>query len=78
MNFQMFKLDLEKAEELEIELPISSRSSKKQESSRKTQWPQESLFAFVMRLEGLLQLALGKGAVHPAIADQLRARQGSP
>ena len=40
-----------------------------------TQWPQESLFAFVMRLEGLLQLALGKGAVHPAIADQLRARQ---
>ena len=32
----MFKLDLEKAEELEIELPISSRSSKKQESSRKT------------------------------------------
>uniref|UniRef100_A0AAA9TYD5 Uncharacterized protein n=1 Tax=Bos taurus TaxID=9913 RepID=A0AAA9TYD5_BOVIN len=39
------------------------------------QRPQESLFAFVMRLEGLLQLALGKGAVHPAIADQLRARQ---
>ena len=36
MNFQMFKLDLEKAEEPEIKLPTSVRSSKKQESSRKT------------------------------------------
>ena len=35
MNFQMFKLDLEKAEEPEIKLPISAGSSKKQESSRK-------------------------------------------
>ena len=32
----MFKLDLEKAEEPEIKLPTSIRSSKKQESSRKT------------------------------------------
>ena len=30
-NFQMFKLDLEKAEELEIKLPTSTGSSKKQE-----------------------------------------------
>ena len=36
MNFQMFKLDLEKAEEPEIKLPASVGSSKKQESSRKT------------------------------------------
>ena len=36
MNFQMFKLGLEKAEEPEIKLPTSSESSKKQESSRKT------------------------------------------
>ena len=35
-NFQMFKLDLEKAEEPEMKLPISVGSSKKQESSRKT------------------------------------------
>ena len=35
-NFQMFKLDLEKAEEPEIKLPISVGSSKKQQSSRKT------------------------------------------
>ena len=35
MNFQMFKLDLEKAEELEIKLPTSVGSLKKQESSRK-------------------------------------------
>jgi len=36
MNFQMFKLVLEKAEEPEIKLPTSSGSLKKQESSRKT------------------------------------------
>ena len=36
VNFQMFKLVLEKAEEPEIKLPTSAGSSKKQESSRKT------------------------------------------
>ena len=36
MNFQMFKLVLEKAEEPEIKLPASTGSLKKQESSRKT------------------------------------------
>ena len=36
MNFQMFKLDLEKTEEPEIKLPTSIGLSKKQESSRKT------------------------------------------
>ena len=36
MNFQMFKLVLEKAEEPEIKLPTSSGSPKKQETSRKT------------------------------------------
>ena len=35
MNFKMFKLDLEKAEEPQIKLPTSTGSSKKQESSRK-------------------------------------------
>ena len=34
MNFQMFKLVLEKAEEPEIKLPTSVGSSKKQETSR--------------------------------------------
>ena len=38
----MFKLDLEKAEEPEIQLPTSAGSSKKQESSRKT-----SISAFI-------------------------------
>ena len=42
VNFQMFKLVLEKAEELEIKLPTSVASSKKQESSRKA-----STFAFL-------------------------------
>ena len=36
MNFQMFKLVLETAEEPEIKLPTSVGSSKKQENSRKT------------------------------------------
>ena len=36
VNFQMFKLVLEKAEEPEIQLPTSTGSWKKQESSRKT------------------------------------------
>ena len=36
MNFQKLKLDLEKAEEIEIKLTTSAESSKKQESSRKT------------------------------------------
>ena len=36
MNFQMFKLVLEKAEKPEIKLPTSVGSWKKQESSRKT------------------------------------------
>ena len=36
MNFQMFKMDLEKTEEQEIKLPAFVGSLKKQESSRKT------------------------------------------
>ena len=36
MNFQLFKLDLEKAEEPEIKLATSVGSQKKQENSRKT------------------------------------------
>ena len=36
MKFQVFNLDLEKAEESEIKLPTSVGSFKKQESSRKT------------------------------------------
>ena len=34
-NFQIFKLELEKAEESEIKLPTSTGSSEKQESARK-------------------------------------------
>ena len=36
MNFQIFKLVLEKAEEPDIKLPTSTGSLKKQEISRKT------------------------------------------
>ena len=48
MKFQMFKLDLEKAEEPEIKLPTSAGSLKKQESSGKhlllLYWPRQSLW----------------------------------
>ena len=36
VTFQMYKLDLEKAEEPEIKLPTSAGSLKKQETSKKT------------------------------------------
>ena len=36
MNFQIFKLDLEKEEEPEIKLPTSTGSLKKKDNSRKT------------------------------------------
>ena len=46
-EIQMFKVDLEKAEEPEIKLPTSVGSSKKEESSRKTSisvyWLRQSL-----------------------------------
>ena len=48
MNFQMFKLDLEKAEEPEIKFPTSIGSSKNQESFRKT-----STSALLTMLKGL-------------------------
>ena len=58
LYFQMFKLDLEKAEEPEIKLPTSIGSSKKQESSRKT-----SIFALLIMpkpLTGLITINCGK------------------
>ncbi|XP_030160729.1 paraneoplastic antigen Ma6F-like [Lynx canadensis] len=39
------------------------------------QRPQETLFVYVIRLEGLLQSAVEKGAIHPNLAGHLRARQ---
>ena len=39
MNFQMYKLDLEKAEEPETKLPTSVRSQKKQGNSKKNLLP---------------------------------------
>ena len=50
VNFQRFKLDLEKAEEPEIKLPTSVGSLKKQESSRKyllLYWLHQSLWLCV-------------------------------
>ena len=49
MNFQMFKLGLEKAEDPEVKLPTSAGSSKRPESSRKT-----STSALLTMLEPLI------------------------
>ena len=48
MNFQMFKLVLEKTEEPEIKLPKSTGSTKKQDSSRK-----KSIFALLTMAKSL-------------------------
>ena len=57
MNFQMFKLVLEKAEEPAIKFPTSAGSSKKQESSRKT-----SIYAlFTMPKPLTMQIAINCG-----------------
>ena len=49
VNFQLFKLVLEKAEEPEIKLPTSVESSKKQESSKKKHlyWLCQSLWLWI-------------------------------
>ena len=47
MNFQMFMLVLEKAEEPEIKLPISAGSLKKQESSKKKKKKTNIYFCFI-------------------------------
>ena len=57
-NFQMFKLDLEKAEEPEITLPTPAGSSKKQESSRKKHllyWLCQNLWLWITRNWKILQ-----------------------
>ena len=57
-NFQMFKLDLEKAEEPEIKLPTSAGSYKKQENSRKT-----STFALLTTPKHLAMWITTKGKI---------------
>ena len=53
-NFQMFKLDLEKAEESEIKLPTSIGSYTKQENSRKTIYSRKlSISAWLATLKPL-------------------------
>ena len=58
VNFQMFKLVLEKAEEPEIKWPTSDGSSKKQESSRKTSI--SALFTMPKALTVWITITCGK------------------
>ena len=58
MNFEMFKLDLEKGEEPEIKLPTSTGSSKKQENSRKT--PTSAFFTTTKPLTVWITTSYGK------------------
>ena len=57
-KFQMFKLDLERAEEPEIKLSTSISSSKKQESSRKTSTP--ALLTTTKPLTGWITINCGR------------------
>ena len=57
-NFQMFKLDLEKAEEPEIKLPTYVRSQKKQEKSSKT--PTSALLTMPKPLTVWITINCGK------------------
>ena len=68
MNFQIFKLDLDKAEEPEIKLPTFVGSSKKQESSRKKHllllyWPCHSLW--LHRSQKSVENSSGDGNTRP-------------
>ena len=55
MNFQMFKLDLEKVGEPEIKLPTSIRSSKKQGSYRKNTY-----FCFIDYAKTFVQITTNR------------------
>ena len=57
MNFQMFKLDLEKSEEPEIKLPTSVGSLKKWEGSRKT----STSFCFIDYAKAFVWITTNRG-----------------
>ena len=71
----MFKLDLEKAEKLEIKLPTSFRALKKQESSRKTSTPallttpkSLTVWITILNLVALISLYMSWGyIIHPKV-----------
>ena len=70
VNFQMFKLVLEKAEEPEIKLPTSNGLSKKQESSRKTSI--SALLTMPKLLTMWITTNCGKFLRETGISDHLR------
>ena len=70
MNYQLFKLDLEKAEEPEIKLPTSAGSQKKQESSRKTST--SALLTMPKHLTVWITSNCGKFFKEMGIPDHLR------
>ena len=67
VNFQMFKMDLEKAEDSEIKLPTSVGSLKKQENSRKT----STSFDYAKAFDCLDHNKLRKILKEKAIPDHL-------
>ena len=69
VNFQMFKLDLETAEEPEIKLPTSAGSLKKQENSRKISTP--ALWIYTKAFEHVDQNKLWKILKEMGIPDHL-------
>ena len=74
MNFKMFKLVLEKAEEPEIKLPTSAGSWKKQESSRKTS---TSAFDYAKAFDCVDHKKLWKILKEMGIPDHLTCLSGN-
>ena len=82
MNFQMVKLDLDKAEEPEIKLPASTGSSKRQESSRKKHllllyWLHQSLWLCGSNKLWKILKEMGISVHHTCLLRNLNASQGA-
>ena len=75
MNFQIIKLDLEKAEEPEIKLPTSTGSLKKQESSRKTSTT--ALLTIPKPLTVFSSVQFSRSVVSDSLQPHESARQAS-
>ena len=69
MSFQIFKLDLEKAEKPEIKLPASSGSAKKRVPEKTSTWAQKNWFFWTVVLEKTLESPLDCKEIQPVHSE---------